>query len=96
MNHFVVGPQIFHYPYPQPSQNPPGNSTNPYENQRKIETQDLKSIANNLSGDLRPLCKELGLDDQYLAEWEKMDQKEYSAGERMLFLWIQRKNEVNY
>ena len=103
MNHFTVGPQISYYQHPPPAQhqpnqshqNHPGKNSNSYENQRKIESEDLKSIANNLSGDLRPLCKELGIDEQYLTEWENMDQKEYSAGERMLFLWIQRKNEVH-
>ena len=71
-------------------------NSNPYQNPRKIETGDLKSIAKNLSGDLKPLCKELGIDEEYLVEWEKMDQKKYSTGERLLFLWIQRNNEVNY
>ena len=71
-------------------------NSNPYQNPRKIETGDLKSIAKYLSGDLRPLCKELGIDEDYLVEWEKMDQKKYSTGERLLFLWIQRNNEVNH
>ena len=104
MNHIVIGPQMNFFSNSQSCQqsnqfdfehNHPRNS-NPYQNPRKIETDDLKSIAKNLSGDLKPLCKELGIDEEYLVEWEKMDQKKYSTGERLLFLWIQRNNEVNY